>query len=63
MCGNTRRKEKKTKETGRKETEELCADLVQQLSVFSAGMCEDVADVVWLRHFQLARFIGRCLLG
>lgn len=46
-----------------KRDREIMSRLGATAKRFPVGMCEDVADVVWLRHFQLAWFIGRCLLG
>lgn len=46
-----------------RETEKLYFDLVQTAMCFPVGMCDDVACAVWLCHYQLAWFTGRCLLG
>ncbi len=57
-----KRHKKQKQETGWRETE-IMFWLGATAKCFPVGMCEDVADAVWLCHFQLAWFIGRCLLG
>lgn len=57
-CGNTKRKWKE-----KQRNRQIMLWHGVRAKCFPVGTCEDFACVVWLCHYQLAWFIGRCLLG